>query len=204
MAEHVDEQLPEFILGTLPPEARGAVDTHLARCAACHGLFESLSRGLLIPEMQRAAPVPADGLGRLLSQVSGTRRFAHLVPRVAALFHLDEAATLALLERVDAEEGWEEGPAEGVTLLPVTAGPGLENALAAVVRLQPGATFPEHAHPGSERVLVIQGGYREEGGVEMWRGDLSVRETGTSHAFTALEGLPCLCCSVLTLEAEER
>jgi anti-sigma factor ChrR (cupin superfamily) len=69
-----------------------------------------------------------------------------------------------------------------------------------LLRLVPGAQFPLHAHADRERVLLLEGGYRDDqSGAEFWRGELDVREAGTSHSFTALEGVPCLCASVAKL-----
>ena len=55
-------------------------------------------------------------------------------------------------------------------------------------------------HGSREQVLVLEGGYRDDqSGQEFWRGEVDVRAEGTAHSFTALEGVPCLCASVVQL-----
>jgi putative transcriptional regulator len=85
----------------------------------------------------------------------------------------------------------------------VEAGPAKAGLVAALVRLDPGATFPDHEHGAEEQVLVLEGGYRCSTGVEVWRGGLDVRARGTSHAFTALEGVTCVCASVTAFPGDE-
>jgi putative transcriptional regulator len=69
-----------------------------------------------------------------------------------------------------------------------------------LVRLEPGAQLPFHRHADREHVLVLEGGYRDDqSGAEFWRGELDVREDGSAHSFTALEGVPCICASVAKL-----
>lgn len=202
MSEHLQDELSEFVLGTLPPDRRPAVEEHLRVCRECSQHFEALSAGVL--SFDRAVAEPVRGIARLKEALSGSRRLEHFVPELAELFQLDEAAARALVERIDSDEGWEPGPAEGITLLPVEAGPGVGAALSAIVKMRPGAVFPEHEHFGTEKVLVIQGGYRElEGGLEVWRGECSVRHLGSTHAFQALEGPPCICCSLVRLDEGE-
>lgn len=199
MSKHRHDDLSEFLLGTLVGADREAVEAHLHGCRECAQELETLSRGLL--SLDRGAAPPARGLARLADAMRGSRRFEHFVPPIADLFQFDDVAARALLEQLDATEGWEAGPAEGIHLLPVLAGSELGPAITAVVKLEPGSIFPEHEHPGTEQVLVIQGGYRElESGTEVWRGDLSVRPRGSMHAFQALDGPPCICLSVLRLD----
>lgn len=160
-----------------------------------------------LAELEAALGVVAMGLSapprswtRLEASLSGAHRFEHLAPRVAALFDLSEADALSLLGRIDDESEWLEGPAEGLFLLPVQAGPRREGLVATLLKLTPGTQFPLHTHGAHEQVLVLEGGYRDDqSGLEVWRGGLDEREAGTSHSFTALEGLACVCASVTGL-----
>ena len=105
-----------------------------------------------------------------------------------------------LVNALDEPTSWAEGPAPGLTMMLVGAGPKWDGFLTVVVRLEPGAQLPMHTHGSREQVLVLEGGYRDDqSGREFWRGDLDVREPGTSHSFTAVEGPACLCASVVKL-----
>jgi anti-sigma factor ChrR (cupin superfamily) len=58
-----------------------------------------------------------------------------------------------------------------------------------LVRIQAGARFPMHRHVGPERVLVLQGSYREEPGGRVYGpSDWHEMATGSSHAYLALPG----------------
>ena len=77
-----------------------------------------------------------------------------------------------------------DGPAPGCWYQEVEKGPRLGTALAALVKLAPGATFPDHRHVGHERALVLQGAYRSRAG-RAAVGDLHEMDEGTSHELTA-------------------
>lgn len=110
---------------------------------------------------------------RLDESLAGGARFDHLVDAGAELFDLEPERVRALFASLDTPEAWAEGPAPKVHLMPVAPGKRAENSFAALVRLDPGATFPEHEHFGEERVLVLEGGYRSSGEKEeFWRGEL--------------------------------
>jgi putative transcriptional regulator len=48
-------------------------------------------------------------------------------------------------------------------------------------------------------VLVLEGGYRDSTGVEVWRGEVQDMAGGTEHDFVAFEGIGCVCASVNAL-----
>ena len=64
--------------------------------------------------------------------------------------------------RLDTASGtWLPGPAEGLTVLPLHEfGP----ERIALVKWQPGTRFLEHAHPGAEEILVLDGVFEDEFG----------------------------------------
>lgn len=193
-----DDLLADYVLGTLSAGDRARVDEALKQSPA---LVESLR---VLEDAMRLVGVgleaPKRPWSRVEASLAGGRRFDHLLPKLAELFDLDEASARQLADAIDGDEGWDEGPAPGTFLLPVAAGPRCEGFMTVLLRLAPGAQFPLHAHADRERVLLLEGGYRDDqSGAEFWRGELDVRETGTSHSFTALEGVPCLCASVAKL-----
>lgn len=193
-----DDLLADYVLGTLSEADRARVDEALRQSPS---LVESLR------ELEDAMRLVGVGLeapkrpwAKVEQSLSGGRRFEHLVPKLAELFDVDEAAANALVESIDGGDGWGEGPGPGITMLPVAAGPRCEGFITVLLRVEPGAQLGLHRHADRERVLVLEGGYRDDpSGAEFWRGELDVREAGSSHSFTALEGVPCICASVAKL-----
>jgi putative transcriptional regulator len=192
-SEHIEGQLPEYLLGQLPPPERTRVARHLEACMACRAASAELEQAVGLASMSLGPP--AKGLAQLESALTGARRFEHLVPGVVDLFDVTPEYARELLAKVDQPQAWDDGPAEGVQIMQVEAGPRCASRINALLRLVPGATFPEHGHGDEERLLVLEGGYLDSTGVEVWRGALDVRAKGTSHFFTALEGPACVCAS---------
>ncbi len=198
MERHVDDQLPEYLLGTLGEEDHHQVARHLSRCTACARLHAQLhpATRLLAASVPPRAPSP-HARERLLSFIRGEGRFADFVPDVARLFDLAPATAGQLLARLEEPGEWHEGPVPGVTLMPVTGGPRVEGALTAFVRLSPGRRFPTHTHGGEELTFVLQGGFREDSGREVWPGECLEKQEGTTHGFVAVNGPDCITAAVV-------
>ena len=144
---------------------------------------------------ETVAPVapPAAALATLLQKVRAEDRIAWLAPQLAELYDLSIDAALKVIAQIRDPTAWMAGPAPGLSLLPVNAGPKAGEALAALVRLEPGQQFPEHPHLGPEKVLVLEGGYLDSSGAQFWRGDLHESQAGTTHSFRAVGGIACIC-----------
>lgn len=209
MARHVDDLLPEYLLGTLAQESRRDVERHLSQCVACSRLQVRLGRctevlAAAVPPRAPAPPVQE----RLMAFIRGEGRYADFIPDVARMFDVDEATARRLLTQLHQPDAWMEGPAPGISLSPVEGGPQLAGAFSAFVRLPPGKTFPLHTHTGTEKNFVLQGGFREDSGLEIWAGECLEKGSGTTHAYVALEGPDCIAASVvwggILLKEEER
>jgi len=200
MAEHDDIMglLAEYSLGTLSTAERAEVDAALARTPALVARLEELEASMaMVTASQHALP---SVWKKLEAELQGSKRFSHLVPALAVHFDLPPEKAQALVDRFDDAAAWGPGPGDGLQLMPVEAGPRWDGFMTVVVRLEPGAQLPMHRHASREQVLVLEGGYRDDqSGQEFWRGDLDVREAGTSHSFTAVAGPACLCASVVQL-----
>ncbi|RKG62020.1 transcriptional regulator [Corallococcus sp. AB011P] len=196
--EHLDDILPEWLLGTLEPARHNAAARHLDGCARCRAEVARLTPAVdaLGALVEPVAP-PASVITRLMEQMEGPGRFARQAGKVAAFLDLAEARARELLESMAEPANWMPGPVEGVELMPVETGPAREGMMAAVVRLQPGARYPRHAHLGREWNLVLEGGFREDSGHEVWPGDELEKTDGSLHDFTALQGPACICVTVL-------
>ncbi|MHA7634346.1 cupin domain-containing protein [Corallococcus sp. M7] len=196
--EHLDDILPEYLLGTLEPARRDAAARHLDGCERCRAEWARLSPAVdaLGALVEPVAP-PASVLTRLMERMEGPGRFARWTGKVAAFLDVAEARARELLESMAEPANWMPGPVEGVELMPVETGPRREGMMAAVVRLQPGARYPRHTHLGREWNLVLEGGFREDSGHEVWPGDELEKADGSLHDFTALGGPACVCVTVL-------
>jgi putative transcriptional regulator len=192
MAEHVVDELHDFAAGHLSPEEVRRVEAHLSGCAQCRVELEAVE----VVQAGLVAPAP-EVFRRLSGALVGAGRFEHLLPKLAELFDIEVSEARALLERAEDPAVWQTEMGPGVKVAPVAAGPKNEGAFNVLVKLEPGAEFPHHEHGGRERVLVLEGGYRDVSGTEFWRGELDVRAEGTSHSFTGLPGQGCLCAAVM-------
>jgi anti-sigma factor ChrR (cupin superfamily) len=65
-----------------------------------------------------------------------------------------------------------------------------------ILRMQPGATMPNHDHHGDEETLLLEGDMQVNG-VEFGPGDFQVAFAGTRHALITTRG-GCLCYISLT------
>ena len=152
-----------------------------------------------------AAP-PADLRARLLASHERGGRYGIFADRIARLFDLSLPDAEALMKRIESPSEWNAFLVDGVEMIPVAAGPKCEGAIATLVRLQPGVTFPEHTHRGDETMLVLDGGFREPAndGEEAWRGDELFRGDGSDHALVALPGVPCIAAVLIVGHADFR
>ncbi len=101
---------------------------------------------------------------------------------------------MALLELIDDPTCWLPGPAKGIDLFPVHAGPKLEGVETCILRAEPGARLPHREHAGEELMLMLQGAFRADSGVELRPGDTWTRGRATPYGMTALPGDECICC----------
>ncbi len=69
-----------------------------------------------------------------------------------------------LLSSLSDAARWEPGPLPGSSLFHLDGGPRIATADAGFVRLPAGLEFPVHRHLGSERVLLLEGSYRDSDG----------------------------------------
>ncbi|HVZ34889.1 MAG TPA: cupin domain-containing protein, partial [Polyangiaceae bacterium] len=77
------------------------------------------------------------------------------------------------------------------------AGPSLGSADTGLVRMAAGLAFPRHRHIGAERVLVLEGGYRDSSGRVVIAGDAVEMPDGSRHAYRVLPDGPLVFALVL-------
>ncbi len=183
-----------LVLHALEPDSPLApeVRTHLEGCPSCAAAAAELRQAASL--LSSAAPpvAPPDRvLASLRAAMTGPKRLERFVAKVAVFLDIDEAAARALLARADTAEDWLT--AEGISVLSVPTGPRASDALATLCRIQPGSGLDEHLHEAPEDTLVLEGGFRDTAGHELWPGDALTMPAGSRHALTALPGVPCLC-----------
>jgi hypothetical protein len=164
----------------VPPEA--------VRQALADALAESLPR---------EAPSAALRSRLLAAATTGPMRHAPFFDELARLFDLGVDAVVRILERAGSDSEWEPGPHPAVRLFHLQPGPSLAAADAGFVRMPASFEWPAHRHTAVERVLILEGGYRESGGRMYRPGDIHEMGPGTEHSFTTLPDSPLLLALVL-------
>lgn len=195
---HLYDILLEVMLGTVDPSTRQEAEQHLLGCEQCRAEVARLSPGVQgLAALVVPSEPPPGVLARVMAEMEGPGRFARFSEKVAAFFDLTRERTLALLESLSDPDAWMPGPAEGVQLMPVETGPAKFGMMAAFVRLAPGVRYPRHTHHGHEWNLVLEGGFREDSGNEVWPGELLEKEPGSVHDFVAIEGPACIAAALI-------
>jgi len=168
--------------------SRRDITPDLVREALAETLAESIG-----PE----AP-PAALRSRLLSAATtGPMRHAPFFDELARLFDLGVDAVVRVLERAGSESEWEPGPHPAIRLFHLQPGPSLAAADAGFVRMPASFEWPSHRHTAVERVLILEGAYRESGGRIYRAGDIHEMGPDTEHSFTVLPDVPLLLALVL-------
>jgi quercetin dioxygenase-like cupin family protein len=141
--------------------------------------------GLVLPSERGAPPLLRE---RLLATIARPRlRFAPFYGRLGALFDLSDSELASLFERAENVAEWTSAPVAHVSLLHLQGGPRVAQADNGLVRVAAAAVFPPHRHLGCERVLVLQGAYRDEPSGRIYRaGDEHELPEGSSHHYVVL------------------
>jgi hypothetical protein len=133
-------------------------------------------------------PPAAAARQRLLDQASaGAERWAPFVERLARFFDLGSERIREIVAKIGDAASWEAGPMPGIELVHFAGGPQVAAADNGLVRMAPGLAFPRHRHLGTERILILEGGYTDDAG-RVWRaGDVHVSGSDVQHAYVVLE-----------------
>jgi putative transcriptional regulator len=197
MSEHVDGWIPELVLGTLEEPARAEVEEHIESCRRCAAEAASAQEALSLLALALPPELPsATARTGLLASIveeeqrSGRRgergRLAAFADQVARFFDLSRERASALLELALDPGAWTPGPARGISLIHLTAGPQFAGTDSGLVRMAPGARFPRHRHLGHELGFILEGGFTDADGRVVRAGDHHDLSAGTSHDFVAL------------------
>jgi hypothetical protein len=124
-------------------------------------------------------------------------RYAPFFARVAELFDLPEASVAEALAQLAEPKAWRFAGLPGIHHVAIDGGPRVRAAETLFVRFAPGVRFPKHRHTGLERVLVLEGSYRDSTGVVHRAGELREWTEGSEHGFVVDRGQPCIFASVV-------
>lgn len=193
-SNHVENRLPDYVLGDLDRSECVLLEAHVSTCAACSRELAEVKEVLSTVGLADRPLAPPRALrSRLLVSARSGRPLSSFAAGVADLFDLPIDKTARLLANLAASEAWTISPAPGIHMFPVHPGVSLAGTSACMVKAAPGALFPHHKHGGIERTLVVQGGFLDSDGVECWPGDFAIKDAGNAHSLRMLSGEPCIC-----------
>lgn len=189
MSDHIDDMLDAWLAGRLGDDREEQFERHIAECARCRDQLREAQAafGALVRELPPATPSP--GLeAQIMADLEPAARFERFRKRVADLIDVTVERAGELLGQIDQPGHWVPGPAEGVELFHIDGGPRVEDAIVGFIRIEAGGVFPHHKHLGTEKVFVLQGGFRDSSGPAYSTGDLVVEPPGTEHDFEVCDG----------------
>jgi quercetin dioxygenase-like cupin family protein len=101
---------------------------------------------------------------------------------LTAFFDLSVDALRDVFSRAERDSEWEQGPLPWVSLFHFEGGPAVAGLDTGFVKLKKGMPFPPHRHMGSERVLILEGSYRDHEQRYYGPGDSHDMTEGTEHS----------------------
>ena len=174
-----EELVSLFAAGALPPDERAAFEAHLRTgCAVCNA------------ELGR--------LGAVTAQLFTAVTPLNPAPKIrAALLNRLAAEQPGILIQRASETAWQDTPFPGIRIR-ILFLDRANNRCTILARMEPGRTFPSHAHTSPEESLVLEGDLRC-GNRVLRAGDYQRAEPGSTHeAQTTEEGCVVLIISALT------
>lgn len=117
-------------------------------------------------------------------------RYAPFFGRLAGLWGMPAEEVRLELTRARDAGGWSFTPISGLRTFEVRgAEPG---ARAKLLRFEPGSHFPSHRHLGRERLLVLEGAFKDGQGSEARAGDERTLLPGSEHTLHILGDVRCV------------
>jgi anti-sigma factor ChrR (cupin superfamily) len=182
------EDLPEYVLGTLPDAERRALDAELAESPELRRELAAVREALGTAGVAARAPrTSAAGRSRLLAALATGDRYLPFLQDLARHFDLPFARMRELFNQVDLPASWVAGPLPGIQLMHFPGGPNVIAPDTGFVRLPAGLQFPYHRHVGHEVNYVMEGALRDGDGTLYVAGEAIVMGPGTQHEFSVPE-----------------
>jgi anti-sigma factor ChrR (cupin superfamily) len=119
-------------------------------------------------------------------------RYAPFFRRLAELWQTPTDEVVAELTRAAEPQHWQRTVLSGLERFEMELPGAPRNQRAHLLRFQPGAVFPLHQHRGAEQVLVLEGSYADDSGLEVRAGDMQTMAPGSEHRLHILGDVPCV------------
>ena len=191
-----DEMLLDYASGSLDEATSILVASHITLCPACRSRLRSLEAvgGMLLEDID-AVSVGGGALDAVLARLDEPE------PPVSASVRDSFAANgTAILPSplrhylggdLDGIKWSKKGG--GVSMADVKT---LESGQKAfLLKVDPKRAVPQHTHEGNEIVMVLTGGYTDDGG-HFVRGDVEISDSSVVHQPVADAGEPCVILAV--------
>ena len=179
-----------YAAGALPGDELAAFEAHLASgCEACQAELQQL-RWVTSKLWYAIRPVIPDAkirdalLARVAAKRDATLAVSPLRERVLAKMSPDASSRSTVFNKAS-EASWERTAIEGVAIRTLFVDQE-NNQFTALVRMQPGSSYPRHVHAGPEQCLVIEGDLRV-GEEVLHAGDYQRAPTGSRHGVQSTE-----------------
>jgi len=163
LTEELSEQIISFALGAPDRPAAKQFEEHLGNCPLCRQQLDEMrsTMALLAYGLPTASP-SAEVKTRLLERVQASSK------SVGTPKTID-------FEAVD----WQPSEFSGTSFHFLRQDEST-GTLAALVKIEPGCSYPAHLHPGGEDCLVLKGAFRDRRG-KYCAGDFIHYEPGSEH-----------------------
>lgn len=119
-------------------------------------------------------------------------RYAPFFGRLSRLWQTSEAQVLSELTRAKDPRGWRSSLLPGLKTFDVQLEAERTDSHARLLHFAPGAHFPKHRHHGAEHVLVLEGSYADQDGIERRAGDQQSMPAHSQHELRILGNVPCV------------
>lgn len=167
-----------YAAGALSPDEHCRFEAHLAQgCEHCSAELRDLAP--VIEKLFMSAPqspVPSLVRERLMQRIEKSE--PTLNPQIWRNWTADESGTELFTLRAD-QGGWEDTGVEGVFIRRLFVDK-TRNEMTAMIRMEPGASYPRHIHDGPEQCLVLKGDLHV-GDLVMHEGDYQRASAGSPH-----------------------
>lgn len=203
--------LVDYAAGTLDEANALLVACHAALCPTCRETLRLLdATGGALLEDQAPVVLADDALAALFARIDAEdaaaeparpgHRPGHQTVDLDALLPAGDGTLrlprplLAYLPTAPQDLPWRwNGPGVHVIDLAVGRHPGTRTVL---MKIGAGRAMPQHTHKGTEALMVLAGGYRDESG-DFFPGDVAISTGEVDHRPIAHDDGECLCLAVL-------
>lgn len=187
-----DDLLLDYASGALDEATSLFVASHLTLCPECRAQAERLDMlgGALMDEIEPIA-MSAGALDAMMARLDAANDTVDTVTPAAKA--VPGIAMPAPLRRyfgsdLDGVEWKKQGGGVSIALVPGLG----EGSNAFMLKVEPGRAVPQHTHEGNEYVMVLTGGYQDDGG-HFVRGDVEQADGSVDHQPIADMGEDCVC-----------